>query len=615
MKVRLLLNSRFVEAVPLEVRMTSLSGEVLVVANEYLEPRSTLEVDLLAALSRVGHRFQPSSVQVSFFGDKEMIQAWLLTSGWSGLLETPLASQSDESSWQWISFWDTRLYGEVEPAKPRLSFVNIEATPVKLTFDLSIPGQEGERSQIEIPALGTYLWQPAGDSSPSRGSVQIEHDGAPGQVMATGYLQGPRFLASLPLVSSSSVMEFNRYDSPTLPLGARSENRPILSLFNPSQDSGPPVLVRIALVDLLSGNALASTELSMVPSEVTSLDLRSLWPRVLAGNGQRGLRVQITTDGAPVMVHGISLASSSSAVTDIELIQRQKVHQSGTYPIPNLEENQVVTTLLNLGDTTAELFGHLSWELGEYALPAIKIAPGAAYRIDFQKLVHRAEADLRGRLFQPEDSTTYFQWLSRRGSSELIARTEIRPLDSSDLYGFNCFGCCEEWPVGGIEPGFATFGTGGQADFVPVEFIDTCAGTMGPFTAFPTSSSYASPLGWNYNKVWSNSETNQTVSFTGDGQYMWIDCTERSRTFVGDGPVVADNKCALTHHPGFDLSLGCCGTHGSNVQACNDCCAKELKVAKCRCDKIVNPIKRKACNIFADKANSKCTGPCNVGCP
>jgi hypothetical protein len=615
MHVRLILNSRFAEPIPLEIQVTSAEGDLFVVSIEDLEPRGSLEVDLLADVKSAGAQLEPAAVRVSFFGDKEMVQAWLLVSGEAGQLEVPLLSRNDESAWQWTTFWDTRLYREALRLRPRIAFVNTEATPVSLTLDLQNAGGSSKRTVRRIPPLGTYVWNPSVRSLRRPGALRAQHDGAPGQVLPIGYLEGGRFLAALPVLGSSAVAESVVYDSTTLPLGTGNENRPILSLFHPGGEHREPAQVRVAVIEALSGEALGTVKRWLAPEEIQSLDLRPLMPEAFSSPA-RMLRLQVLSEDGPLLAMGVSL-SPAGVATDIALIPRQKVHDSGTYPIPNLEDHQVVSTFLNLGSTEAELFGHLSWADGEYALAPIRVAPGAAVRVDFQELMDRAEPDLQGRIFQPGDSPAYFQWLSRRGSSELIARTEIRPLASADSYGFNCFGCCEEFPAGGIEPGFAAFAVGGSADFVPVEFIDTCSGTIGPYSATPISTSYSSPLGWNYSQVWSGGLTNQMVSFSGDGFYMWVDCEERHRTFVGDAPAVAEDECQEEHNPGFDVGRGCCGIHGADTVACNSCCDKQHMVAICRCNKIpfYRPLARKACQVAANSATkTRCKQPCSAGC-
>ncbi|MEM7351648.1 MAG: hypothetical protein AAF657_12705 [Acidobacteriota bacterium] len=617
LEARLVLNSRFAEPNLMEVEIASAEGDLHWLRNEDLEPRRSLEIDLLEAIRQAGVPFRPASVRVSFTGDPEMIQAWLLISGNGGVLEVPLSSRSKETGGQWTSFWDTRHYEVKRAVRPLVAFVNTEASPVRLTLRHETLQHDSlanrNRPSIrEIPAFGTFIWRLPSSALSAAGSLRVRHDGAPGQVLASGYLQGAGFIAALPVVSAATLSESKLYDAPTLPLGVTGEDRPVVSILHPGQEHRAPAVVRLSLLELASGREAGAIKLRLAPGQIRSIDLRAELAVAFADSTER-LRLQLASEGSPILAYGLSLKSVGGP-TDVALIPRQSVHESGTYPIPTLEENQVITTFLNLGETEAELFAHLSWVGGEYALAPIQVAPGGAVRLDFQALIDRAEPDLLGRYFKPEASPSYFQWLSRKGSSDLLARTEVRRLDSADSYGLNCFGCCMEFPFGGIEPSFAAFRVGEQASFRPVEFIDTCSGTMGPFNASPSSSSYSSPLGWNYNNVWATNDTNQTVSFSDSGHYTAANCSTVARTFFGDGPVVADEECQEEHHPDFDPTAGCCGMTGGNVVACKACCDKEKEVADCRCDAL--PFFSGICKGLASLVSlTKCHAPCAAaGC-
>ena len=610
---RLILNSRFAEPVLVSVQVSAASGVSLVVANEELQPRRTLEIDLLQATQLAGGGFTPTSATVSFFGDKEMIQAWVLLVDGQDHLEVPLQHRASETAWSWTSFWDARLVEESRDARPEVTFVNSGSTTANLTLQWKVATGRANSEEVTLAPFATYRWEPSREASPSHGFLRAQHDGSPGQVLAGGYLRGERLLVGLPVLGSAAILESKVYDSPILPLAHSGENRPVLSLFQPGREFREPARVEVEIFDSHSGDRRGWVERWLLPEEIQSLDLQLLFPELFS-SPKRPMWLHIASEGGPLLAYGVSF-SPSGIPADIPLVSRQKVHESGTYPVPNLEANRVATTLLNVGGTAAEVFAHLMWDDKEYTLEPIRIPAGTAHVIDFQEMVGRAEPDLQGRKFEPGASPVYLQWLSRRGSSELLARTEIQPLDSEDSYGFNCFGCCEEWPSGGIEPGFAVFGIGGSADFVPVEFVETCTGsTMGPYTAYPKSTSYVSPLGWNYSQVWANSGTNQTVSFSSDGLYMWVSCDERSRNFAGDAPVVVEDACLLAHHPNFNPEQGCCGMHGSNTNACNTCCGKQKMVATCRCNKIpfYRVLSRRVCHAGVGVSSKKCNDQCKV---
>ena len=156
------------------------------------------------------------------------------------------------------------------------------------------------------------------------------------------------------------------------------------------------------------------------------------------------------------------------------------------------------TTWLNLGATTAKVVAQLDWEGGgSYALPEISIAAGASYRLDFAELIRNAKPDLLERELNSSYQKGFFRWSARGGSRKLLARTEVGPAEGGQ-FGFNCTGCCLEFPYGAIEPRRAIFLVGWSASFVASEYRNTCSGgLLGPY--YPSSPLLAapSPFTWN----------------------------------------------------------------------------------------------------------------------
>lgn len=67
--------------------------------------------------------------------------------------------------------------------------------------------------------------------------------------------------------------------------------------------------------------------------------------------------------------------------------------------IPRLQDNDVWTTVLNIGDKPAQVYGQLFWDGGTYAVPdPLQIPPGGAGTFDFRKIVDDATLDLLGRV-------------------------------------------------------------------------------------------------------------------------------------------------------------------------------------------------------------------------
>ena len=227
-----------------------------------------------------------------------------------------------------------------------------------------------------------------------------------------------------------------------------------------------------------------------------------------------GRRFQEKEAPQSLLVSGASL-SSTGQVQSIPIFQDSQAHHNGTYPLMNGNRGAVSTTWLNLGEAPAKVVAQLDWEGGgSYALPEITIAAGASYRLDFAELIQEAKPDLLERELDRSYQRGFFRWSARGGSRKLLARTEVNPV-AGGQFGFNCYGCCLEFPYGAIEPGSATFPVGSSASFVAGEYRNTCSGgLLGPYHASSPTLTVRSPFTWNGFTLRASGPGSGTLSFT-----------------------------------------------------------------------------------------------------
>jgi hypothetical protein len=607
-QLRLVVNSRFTEAIELELAATTSEGELHLLTIERLEPRATLWLDLDAHLAMAVTRRLDLSLRLSYVGDPEMIQAWVLSDGPAGAMEQQMVKVSLQSAKEWHSFWELETFAPSRGVRPRLAFQNTEMVPVSL--DLQLTDGSGERHSFEhlIPAGGTLHFTP--ERAMKSGTLRARHDGGDGQVQAAAILAGGAVLAQLPIVPYRQDVQSEIYESMIIAADPPSQRRPVLLLANVGGST--PVPIEVELVEIETGGLLARQELSLQPDRPSSLDLLMLLA-ASPGNGQiDAFRLRVLSPNARVLAHALEVGSAGRP-TDIALVSASKAHDSGTYPLPDLDRQAAWSEFLNLGDEPAQIFAHLSWPEGDFALAPFEVAPGGTYVIDFRGLAASDVEDAAGRRFRPGGQPAYLQWMGRRGSSDLIARTFMRRDGEDDAVGFNCFGCCEEFPYGGMVPEFAAFLVGTSANLMAAEYIDTCSGTIGPYYAAPNTVSFSSPVSWSTFNVQAVGQTEQTITFTGSGMYTSGSCQARPIPYFGEAPVVADEVCQLTHNPNFDPTRGCCGMFGADGVACKSCCEREKAVADCRCDKL--PFFKSFCKSWASLVSTlDCHGPCAAGC-
>jgi len=309
-----------------------------------------------------------------------------------------------------------------------------------------------------------------------------------------------------------------------------------LTLANPSARSQTAT---VSAYDPASGRRLGRITLAVGSETVETVSLATLLGS-LGSTRPSAVRITVEHGGSPrsLLVSGARLGRSGQ-VEGIAFFQNGQAHHNGTYPLLNVSRGAVSTTWLNLGASTAKVVAQLDWEGGgSYALPEISIAPGASHRLDFAVLIRKAKPDLLGRKPDRAFRKGFFRWSARGGSQELLARTEVEPTEGG-RFGFNCAGCCVEFPYGAIEPGSATFLVGSSASFVAGEYRNTCSGgLLGPFSASSPTLTVPSPFSWNGSTLRASSPGSGTLSFTATAtRYEVISgiCTTFTDTVAGSG--------------------------------------------------------------------------------
>jgi len=604
---RLVLMNRFAEPIDYQVRALSSQGRSFPLGGDTLPGRGVIEVDLSEALSIAPPPFQSGSVEVTYFGDSEMAQAWVLLSGDRGDLEELLVKRSKVLGNDTIAYWDVSMFQKIGGAEPLFAIHNAGEVPAQLSLSWA---SEEERPWSEKRVLGpsqtVFIHRPPPMDGVLRGKFSMQYDGEPGTVVVAGLaVQGKKERTAL---SRIEVYEPGQLDSGSTFEGldpVRGRDGETFLTIADTREDGDPRVVRVALVEGRTGAVTAFHDFVFRPGGVQTVSLSVL----LEATGRRDaqdLRPRVSSDQGSFVVTGQSLLPKGE-VLDLTLMPTATAHDAGTYPVPPLDRFNVTTSWVNLGREKAELFGYFVSAQGEYALEPIEIPAGGTYSLDFRKMASSASADRLGRTVDIGDGWGFFQWLSRRGSTDLIARTEAYRLGHTDRVGFNCFGCCAEFPTGSVLPSDVGFDIGETPSFETLEWVDTCAGMTGPYHAYADVLSYSSPLSWNGWTISTTGFTNQDVYFQGSGSYMTVTCQSKMRNFYGGGNATSD-RCMKNYGPdGYDESpeAGGCPGQTSGCGECYTCCEKIKAVGECRCSFGGN-----TCSALAAQACFDCKQAC-----
>ncbi len=588
----LYLINTFAEPLEIEVTLLSPRAEELSLGGYLLEPTRHLRIPLKKAVSRGASGFSNGSVRIDYLGDSTMLQAWAVLQRGAQTVEWPLAPVGDtmEDSTKRFSFWDTRLLGE--EVRPTYHLVNGGELGIhyKLHF-----GQEQDvlNSRSGTLAPGERLTVSPGVRGEKllHGWLQLEHDGQPDTVFGLGLLEDSRaapiaraagrepYLGRLEVVDSTMLGWFIQYESLGIPW--IEDTGVTLALLNAMEWERTAELTLLAME---TGEELLRTDLVLAGGEIRSVDLASLVPQHLAADMPSEVRMRVRADTGALRLWAAS-RTAAGEVVEVELFNRATAHQNGLYPLPSLDEYEVINTMVNLGTEPALVLAQVFWAGGTVALEPIEIAPGHAHRLDMAEVAAQPRADELGRKLDPGYRGGFLQWTSQRGAGDIIARTEVRPRGGRDRFGFNCGSCCYEESFGDIIPGNIIINFNVNSNFKAMEYIGTCNTILGPYTPSSiVSLNYSSPVTWNGVTTSSSSDTDQLPGFTGYGEEVFddgYDCIQSGVLYDDSGRVRADG-CREDNNPNHDTARSC-ADQSSSCANCYTCCEKEKSVAVCRC--------------------------------
>lgn len=545
--------------------------------------------DLMAQSS--GH-LSEGAIRISFMGDDETLQGWLVLQQGRQRVEMALQEPGDRSGQGLTTFWSAPSAGD--PIRPKIYLLNSSSLP--FTYELSGSfGRSvgkltaGERREVAID-------QPSG-------WLKINHDGEDGSLIAGGVLSGARHLSAMPFFTERRIADTTSWEAirvpgasvaaassslrfpatlipiePQAPIPPGDLLRPSgrLQLFNSS--SAHAKVAKIHLIDSATGNILRHIRAEVAPLEVAAVEVDIVGVRPVGE-----LRLSVSSEKAGLLVSGY-VAVSSGEVIDLAFFPRQDAHSSGTYPVPSLAENDVFTTLVNLGSEPSYVVAHFASDQGDYAYGPIEIPARTSYRFDSRSIAREGSPDVLGRRLATYATNGWVRWRVQAGSRELIGRTEVRRLGSADPVGFNCFGCCAEFPAGEVIPSYVEFVPGQSPLFQAGVTFQTCSGTEGPYLTYPHALTVPSPFSWNGVNVAASAAASETLSFE---SYEWTStptCDEVRQTVRGSGAANAcKSKLRRSDSSGYwSIAATCHSQTGSNqCNLCQECCNDILAWKQC----------------------------------
>lgn len=577
----LLVVSRVSHPLSLEIAVLDSEGHVLPLGEFRAEPRDYLLLPLTEQIRLANPEFEIGSVRVSYLGDPEMLQAWLLTKQGPRVTELQLQSPISGTATEFVTFWDSSM---TRGAKARVFLLNADSSPMTIDFVANAGHKPPVPRRWLLEPGQSIQWT----SQSAKGWARISHDGQPGKLLKAGLIAGPQFLGSLPIfeteVDPADPAEELSLHSLPVPIGFRNGNDLVVALFN---DSSRVAQVGVTAQAAESGGAIFRETLTLPPDSILTVPIGEQ-STVLDPRLRQEARVTVSSDNLGLKAYGFSI-SDAGDVVDLVLFPRHAAHDGGIYPLFPLESHETFTNLVNLGSEESTIVAQFWWSEGTYSFGPVTIPPGSSYRIDVRDIVQRQEPDLLGRTLAPNLRGGLFRWRVHDGSRSLIGRTEIHQRDNRDTFGLNCLNCCFEMPRGAVVPGVVEFFPGQTPTFESCIFYDTCIGTEGPFPTIPDSVSSPLPFTWNGSNIAASDAARDNLSFTKIEDGLTLLCTVQQFEIQGTGTGdTCKELLRKPHNPGslWSASKKCtvqlADAPGSQRCAlCRSCCDQILAWKTC----------------------------------
>ena len=530
-RLKLVLNNAFGVELSAQVDLVDTAGRPLRLGVFKVLPSRHRLVDLTPALA--SDRFAKArSIRVTFPGDIEMFQSWLIRDGGGGTDETALRSGTATAARELAIFWDAAWLPGQGPAKPAISLLNTLSTPLEVIGaypGATIPGF----SRVLLPRQTFEVEVPRGLD---QGILVLRHESAPGALLAFAALQQGSSRLHLPVSSDDASPEKNRYAAVRLPVQG--------AFFAAANLEADPVPATLSLYDPLTGGLLAVADREIAPNGVTTFAVGELLEKVGGATAASFVAARAETGPGKVLVAAGS-RSAAGLPEDAPVFAEQMAHQNGSYPVLDTARFATVATLLNLGEEESSVGGQVLWDGGTYTVGPVRIPAGGAAEIDLTSRQLREKADRKGRPLPTELPNGYFQWTVLRGSHAILARTEARRLEGGDSVGFNCLGCCEEYSYGRIEPDGASFLPGQTPVLEANEYIASCGATLGPFQPYFALMTVPSPFTWDGDRVGAWQPAVNSVYFEGEGERIRPPSCEARVIRFGDGAPVQSIRVTI----------------------------------------------------------------------
>ena len=257
----------FADTIPVTLTAYDNYGNPYTLFEHQVEPRTHLELSLNQALASAGSRYLEGSLTIQYRGEDSTVSAWAVLQRGSHATEIPFRVASQFQSTTLRAFWDRQPLSHMATGVPTYAVMNTASIP--LTFSVTIQaGRETSVSNHRLQPHASRVFTMAQNFA--SGSVVIEHQGLPGDLVGAGLLEGSGLVAPLPVVDPATLQSSKHH---ALRVPTTGWLRTWLTLSNPTVRSQTATL---SAYDPVSGARLARITQAVGAETVKTVSLVTL---------------------------------------------------------------------------------------------------------------------------------------------------------------------------------------------------------------------------------------------------------------------------------------------------------------------------------------------------
>lgn len=358
-------------------------------------------------------------------------------------LDVPLVFKQMFASAQLQAIW----WAPDNGAELKVAVANGSNGPVQAQVTVTATGNSTASRTLDLAAHESQilnLRELLGNQNAqaTSGGITIHHNGAPGAIVAEGWVFDPhtRFSGSLPFVDTA-MYQAKKLSGAGVMLGSEEQ-------FPGSLFEGHLVLRNASASSPLTANPVLQR--GQIKASLGSIKLSAgetkeiaIAPSLLA-SGPKAAGIEVQNSGAlgPLIADWFSVDRYSGMVVETP-VRNVSTPRGGNNPWMLDGDFTSVLYVKNTGDTTAEFVSKIWHEQGQYTIGLTEVGAGETAAIDIRKLRDDGVKDWQGHVLPPKITTGQVQWQRNSGPfliGRVLTASQSLGMASNMSCGTTC--CC-----------------------------------------------------------------------------------------------------------------------------------------------------------------------------